>query len=160
MASIVSSPPRPEHSAPQTSNTQPCVQSAAVSGAIAGDEPGLFTPRANPQPEVSTYDAYAFDRRPLIRYSRRVLLHLSKSPLVALPPNMPEFNMCEWTEPHVKKDDHSSSTTSPSSNRHRARREQLDDDTRHMFKSQFPQSSQMGNFRHHSSRLDDKEPAY
>ncbi len=101
-------------------------------------------------------------------------------------------SISEWTEPHVKKDDHPSSQTS-SSNRHRcvislpifsiniiltsyvrARREQPDEgqwivlrlpsslpltnytDSRPMFKSQFSQASQMGNFRHHPSRLDDK----
>ncbi|KAJ3567363.1 hypothetical protein NP233_g6418 [Leucocoprinus birnbaumii] len=94
--------------------------------------------------------------RPMRVYTREQLLHLYRSPLVQLPPHMPELK--QWfgdNELTLSKKDNEVN----SNNRGRFRREPEDGDanSRPPFRSALSQPSQMGNFKHQSLRSGDRD---
>ncbi|KAF9068054.1 hypothetical protein BDP27DRAFT_1403472 [Rhodocollybia butyracea] len=100
------------------------------------------------------------DSRSLRIYSRPQLLALSKSPLVCVPPDMPELK--EWfgaeNEQNLSKKD--SEPTTPNSGRERRFRRDADEaelPARPSFRSSLSQPSQMGNFKHQSLRTNDRD---
>ncbi|KXN89870.1 hypothetical protein AN958_04874 [Leucoagaricus sp. SymC.cos] len=94
--------------------------------------------------------------RPMRKYTREQLLRLYRSPLVQLPPHMPELK--QWfgdNEILLSKKE----SDLNSNGRGRFRREPDDGDasSRPPFRSTLSQPSQMGNFKHQSLRSGDRE---
>ncbi|KIK71190.1 hypothetical protein GYMLUDRAFT_33330 [Collybiopsis luxurians FD-317 M1] len=105
-------------------------------------------------------DSQSSSSRSLRIYSRPQLLALSKSPLVCIPPNMPELK--DWfgaeNEQNLSKKD--SEPIMPNSGRERRFRRDADENelpARPSFRSSLSQPSQMGNFKHQSLRTNDRD---
>ncbi|KAF9452608.1 hypothetical protein P691DRAFT_660489 [Macrolepiota fuliginosa MF-IS2] len=108
------------------------------------------------QHKPSTANEKPSEPRPMRTYTREQLLHLYNSPLVQLPPNMPELK--QWFGDNeivlTKKE-----SDMASNGRGRFRRELEDGDpsSRPSFRSTLSQPSQMGNFKHQSLRSGDRD---
>ncbi|KAJ3516787.1 hypothetical protein NLJ89_g907 [Agrocybe chaxingu] len=95
---------------------------------------------------------------PLRIYTRQQLLSLSNSPLVKLPPDMPELKTWFGTENEtiIHKKDEPQTPSSARERRFRRDAEDGDAPSRPTFRSTL-QPSQMGNFKHQSLRANDRE---
>ncbi|KAF9458197.1 hypothetical protein BDZ94DRAFT_1271270 [Collybia nuda] len=96
---------------------------------------------------------------PIRIYTRPQILFLYNSPLIQLPPDMPELK--DWfgdNEPNVPKRD-VETTTSGNGRDRRFRRDAEDGELppRPSFRSTLSQPSQMGNFKHQSLRPNDRD---
>ncbi|KAF5382923.1 hypothetical protein D9757_006379 [Collybiopsis confluens] len=125
------------------------------------ESPGKSQLDATSKESPPTDDNQACSSSPSLRiYSRPHLLALSKSPLICIPPNMPELK--EWfgaeNEQNLSKKESEPST--PNSGRERRFRRDADDNelpARPSFRSSLSQPSQMGNFKHQSLRNNDRD---
>ncbi|KAI1797792.1 hypothetical protein LXA43DRAFT_266656 [Ganoderma leucocontextum] len=145
------------HTNAETTNPLPASAVEDVVGAIA---------KVSLQVEVveDVNEKTAETARPLNVYTRHELLHLSKSPLVNPPDDMPPFKdwFGDWNEQVGNKKESEASTATTARDR-RFRRDVDDGDTtRQSFRSGLSQPSQMGNFRHQpirtTDRTGDKDP--
>ncbi|KAI0824257.1 hypothetical protein BC628DRAFT_455332 [Trametes gibbosa] len=96
--------------------------------------------------------------RPLRIYARHDILYLSKSPLVELPKDMPALKdwFGDWVEQLGGKKESETSTNTPARDRRFRRDAEDGDSSRASFRSGLTQPSQMGNFRHQSTRTTER----
>ncbi|KAF5377658.1 hypothetical protein D9615_005256 [Tricholomella constricta] len=102
--------------------------------------------------------------QPMRIYTRPQILFLSSSPMVQLPPGMPElkdwFGYDPGTENEQNLSKKESGPTLPGSARERRFRRDIEDGetpSRPSFRSTLSQPSQMGNFKHQSLRASDRD---
>ncbi|GLB36314.1 hypothetical protein LshimejAT787_0306020 [Lyophyllum shimeji] len=133
----------------------PAVEGLAVAlaGVAVNDEASQTEAMASPGKNDSS-------SRPMRVYTRSQLLFLSSSPLVQLPPGMPELKDWFGSENEQNLAKKESEPATPGSARERRFRRDVDDGetpSRPTFRSTLSQPSQMGNFKHQSLRASDRD---
>ncbi|KAL1705049.1 hypothetical protein EV121DRAFT_270066 [Schizophyllum commune] len=129
-----------------TENESPDQLADAVAGlAIQDDQRPPEQAQGTQQPD---------SQRPLRIYTRKQLLYLHASPLVQLPPGMPELKDWFGTENEQSLTKKEEVSSPPRERRFRRDPEDGDTPSRPSFRATVSQPSQMGNFKHQSLRSD------
>ncbi|KAF8078451.1 hypothetical protein FPV67DRAFT_1663190 [Lyophyllum atratum] len=123
-----------------------------ASGAVH-DEASQTEPTADAEKRTTSFQTMRI-------YTRPQILFLSNSPLVHLPPGMPELKDWFGSENEQSTSKKDAEPTTPGSARERRFRRDVDDGetpSRPTFRTALSQPSQMGNFKHQSLRASDRD---